>query len=68
MAEVVDFPATSTLTVEQALGVAANRNLKEVLIVGYDEDANLIIVSSKMDRRDALWLAEKAKLNALGQL
>ena len=49
-----------------ALEFANNDNLKDVLVVGYDGDGELIIRSSRMDRRDALWLSEQLRLYALG--
>jgi hypothetical protein len=35
-----------------------NDNLQDVLIVGYDGNGELLVRSSRMDRKDALWLAE----------
>jgi hypothetical protein len=49
------------MTVEQALESAKLAELTEVLIVGYFDDGTLCIRSSKMTRRDALWMAEHAK-------
>lgn len=56
------LPATTTFTPKQALLSAMdfvdNDNLQDVLIVGYDGEGELIVRSSRMDRKDALWLAE----------
>lgn len=56
------FPAATTFTPKQALlsamDFADNDNLQDVLIVGYDGDGVLLIRSSRMDRKDALWLSE----------
>lgn len=56
------LPATTTFTPKQALLSAMdfvdNDNLQDVLIVGYDGDGELVVRSSRMDRKDALWLAE----------
>lgn len=64
------FPATDTLTPKQvlqsAMRFADNDNLQDVLIVGYDGDGELLIRSSRMDRKDAVWLAEQLQLHALG--
>lgn len=64
------FPNSTTLTVEQALKSAlgdADR-LDEVLIVGtFKDDDSLFVVSSRLNRAQALWLAEMAKLHALDQ-
>ncbi len=70
MKTVVAFPASVTFTPEQALlsvlEFARNDNLQDVLIVGYDADGDLLVRSSRMDRKDALWLAEQLRLHALG--
>lgn len=59
---ITSLPATTTFTTRQALlsamEFADNDNLQDVLIVGYDGDGALIVRSSRMDRKDALWLAE----------
>lgn len=56
------LPASTTFTPKQALLSAMefveNDNLQDVLIVGYDGDGELLIRSSRMDRKDALWLSE----------
>lgn len=65
MENIISFPATDTFTPEQALfsalEFAKNNNLKEVLIVGYDGDNELLVRSSRMERKDALWLAEQLR-------
>ena len=59
---ITSLPATTTFTTRQALlsamEFADNDNLQDVLIVGYDGDGALIVRSSRMDRKDALWLSE----------
>ena len=59
---ITSLPATTTFTPRQALLSAMefeeNDNLQDVLIVGYDGNGELIVRSSRMDRKDALWLAE----------
>lgn len=62
---VVLLPLSDHLTAEQALAAVAKRDLTSVLIVGIDEAGHLVILSSKMSRKDALWLAEQARDNAL---
>lgn len=66
---VVNFPASSNMTPEQALGSALNyeaaEGLTDVLILGYNTDGNLFIRSSKMTNKDALWLLEAAKMNTI---
>lgn len=66
MNTVLNFPAASTMTPEQALNTAQKDGFRDVLIVGYDEDGSLMIRSSRMSRMDALWLAELLKRHALG--
>ena len=69
MKNVLAFPATTTMTPQQALlsalDFANNDNLQDVLVVGYDGDGELIIRSSRIDRKDALWLSEQLRLYAL---
>ena len=61
------LPASTTLTPEQALASVAMTELTDVLIVGYDVDGDLYVRSSRMDRKDALWMAEMLKRWALGE-
>lgn len=58
---VVHFPATVTMTPEQALSSAQSLNLTDVLIVGYDADGNMAVRSSRLTRAEALFLLERAK-------
>lgn len=65
---IVYLPATSTnMSVEQALHASLNSAgaLTEVLILGWTENGELHIGSSKLNVRDALWLCETAKLHIL---
>lgn len=68
MNNVLDFPPTTTMTPEQALSsamtMARNGDLTDVLIVGY-VDGRLLVRSSRMDRKDALWLSEQLRAYAL---
>ena len=70
MKNVIAFPATDTMTPEQALlsalEFAKNDNMQDVLVVGYDGAGELIVRSSRMDRKDALWLSEQLRKYALG--
>ena len=64
-----ELPATVTFTPELALKSMLNfsdcNNLTDVICIGYDSDEDLIVRSSRMDRKDALWLAEQLKMWAL---
>ena len=62
---VIALPASISYTPEQALQSALNESLTDVLIIGYDNEGELVIRSSKMSRMDALWMTEKAKEWAL---
>lgn len=70
MKNILSFPPTTTMTPQQALlsalEFANNDNLQDVLIVGYDGAGELLVRSSRMGRKDALWLAEQLRLHALG--
>ena len=69
MNNILNFPPSTTMTPKQALEsvlvFADNDNLQDVLIVGYDGDGDLVVRSSRMNRKDALWMAEQLKLYAL---
>ncbi len=58
---IIGFPATVTMTPDQALDSAAQLEPKDVLVVGYDKDGDLVVRSSRMSRQDALWLCEMLK-------
>lgn len=66
---ITSLPASPTFNPRQALlsamEFADNDNLQDVLIVGYDADGELLIRSSRMDRKDALWMAEMLRNWAL---
>jgi len=51
-----------------ALEFANNDNLQDVLVVGYDGDGVLLVRSSRMDRKDALWFSEHLRRYALGDV
>lgn len=59
--KVTSLPATVTFTVEQALHSALQLNMKDVLIIGYDQNNELVIRSSRIDRKTALWLVRDAE-------
>jgi hypothetical protein len=65
MNKVLQFPATVTMTPDQALDSAKQSAPIDVLVVAYDADGELIIRSSRMNLSDALWLIEKAKAYVL---
>jgi len=65
MKKVVELGAHENMKPEQALSFCLRENWDEVLIIGLQE-GQIAIRSSKMDCRDALWLAKQVELNALG--
>lgn len=66
------LPASTTFTPKQALlsamEFADEDDLQDVLVVGYDSEGCLVVRSSRMDRKDALWMAEALRKWALGEL
>ena len=72
MNKILEFPATTTARPEQALaGALAHAKagrLQDVLIVGYDSNGELYVRSSRMNRQDALWLAEQLRKYALCEI
>lgn len=67
MGTVANFPLNDHMTPEQALAHAQNRDWKEVVVIGHDSNDYLFIISSQIDRKSALWLAEKLRDYALGE-
>lgn len=68
-ADIYDLPASTNWTPEQALKssleFAYEGRLKEVMIIGVLDDDTLLVRSSKMDRKEALWLSKQAELHTL---
>lgn len=60
MSNLLRLPPSTTYTPEQALQTALDDNLQDVMIIGYDNDGDLIIRSSRMTCAQALFLANKA--------
>lgn len=67
MSNIYGLPASESFTVEQALNSALNMagDLTDVLILGYDSNGALVVRSSRMDRKEALWIIKQAELHAL---
>lgn len=67
---VTAFPSPVEMTTpEQALREAIERGLDSVLVIGDTPEGTMFIRSSgDVTRRDALWMLEHAKINALGLL
>ena len=64
MTNLIRLPPTTTMTAEQALESALvdaqSKHLADVLIIGYDEDGDLFIRSSRLTCAQAFFLASKA--------
>jgi hypothetical protein len=56
---VFGLPASATFNVDQALQYARHLNLTDVMIIGVDQEGELTVGSSRMTRKDALWLLAK---------
>lgn len=63
---IIAFPPSASYTPEMALQSVASHNVSDVLIVGYDQDGDLVVRSSRMSKADALFLLEKAKEWVMG--
>ena len=65
---VVELPVWKEgMTPDDVLGHASRTAWKELLVIGYDVDDNLISLNSGMTRRDALWLLEMERQQVLEQ-
>lgn len=59
------LPLSANLNPEQALNTALQKDFKEVMICGFDNEGNFVSLNSKMSRRDGLWVIENAREFAL---
>lgn len=62
MSNVVHLPSSAAFTVEQALDNSKTKDLKEVVVLGIDQNGDLFMNTSRMSRKDALWIMEIARL------
>lgn len=60
------MPVDANMTMKRFKKSVSEEDFKEAIVVGYDADGDLVIRSSKMSRRDALFLLEQAKMHTLG--
>lgn len=69
MADIHRLHATETMTTRQALTHALaceqEESMDQVLICGHYADDDFFVFSSRMTRKDALWLSEKMRNWAL---
>lgn len=57
----VEIGPHERMTVQETLGQVMRENPKEVVVLFEDEHGNFQLRSSKIDRRGALWLIERAR-------
>lgn len=59
--KIIDLPASTNYTPELALAQAMKYDLTDVMIIGYDTDRDLVVLSSKMTRAEGLFMVKKAE-------
>ena len=59
--KVIELPASTNYTAEQALQSALKADLTDALIIGYDQDGDLFVRSSRMTRAEGLFMVKKAE-------
>ena len=62
----IELHVSENMTVEQCLDHVKRKNLKQVLVVGIDENDKLVTRSSKMTFSEAVYFLELAKYGLLG--
>ena len=66
---VIYLGAHSNMTPDEAFAVAQRRPWEKVMIIGFTEDSeSIVVISSHMIRESALWIIEHAKLHAMDRL
>ena len=68
MADLVMLNPHERMTAEQCLSHCAldHENFQDVMVIGYDHDGELIVRSSAMSRKDAVWMLLAALDEARG--
>ena len=59
--KVIHMQPSTNYTPEQALHQALKYDLTDVMIIGYDADGVLTVLSSKMTRAEGLFMVKKAE-------
>ena len=62
---IIELPVSENMTVEQCLDHVKRKTLKQVLVIGIDENNKLITRSSKMVISEAVYILELAKYGLL---
>ena len=67
---VLTLPAHTNMTVEQCLALSGRESAEDgwqdVMVLAYDKDDKLVVRSSHMSRKDALWMLMAAADHARG--
>jgi len=59
--KIIYMQPSTNYTAEQALNQALKYDLTDVMIIGYDVDGDLVVLSSKMTRAEGLFMVKKAE-------
>lgn len=59
--KVIHMQPSTNYTPDQALNQALKYDLTDVLVVGYDVEGDLVVLSSKMTRAEGLFMVKKAE-------
>ena len=59
--KIIELPASVNYTPEQALASALKADLTDVIVLGYDQDGDLFVRSSKLTRAEGLFMVKKAE-------
>ena len=66
---VIDLGAHTNMSPTEALEVAKRRPWEQVMVIGFTEDSDsLVVCSSRMTREQALWIVKHAELHAMDRL
>ena len=66
--KIVELPVWKEgMTPDDVLGHASRTDWKELMVIGYDTDGELVSLNAGMECRDALWLLEMEKQRVLEQ-
>ena len=59
------YAAHENMSPDDALKAAMSQDYDDVIILGYNNEGDLCVTSSKTNRANALWMVEKAKQQIL---
>jgi hypothetical protein len=65
MADILNFP-TEEENIAQVFQTASKIKFSEIMIIGFEKGSeDLVTVTSKMTKRDVLWMLEASKLTLM---